>query len=307
VRPLRALASTLLLVPAVTIAAAPADNLRDAARALVADCAVSAVPARTGLAELEADCPGLGAALARLGLKDSLADGVADHMDAYGLGALLAATRTPAQRGPDPAAVDAVLAQLEGKPEQLSWWQRFRNWLKRLMTPPEGGGSPWFANWLERLTLGKLVRDIVVWTVMGLVVVAAVVVLVREVRASGLRLPGARRDGVPPKQATDALAAMDGSVGEWRHLELAQRPAALFRHIAAQLAAAGRLPPPRGYTHRELRQRARLDAPAERAAWQALARAAERQIYAPQRLPETESQQAVADAARIWDPDRPRR
>ena len=300
----RALAFALLLAPAAATAGAPADNPRDAARMLVANCAATAPPARTGLAELEAECPGLGAALAQLRLKDSLADGVADHMDAHALGALLNATRAPAQRGPDPGAVDAVLAQLVDKPQQLSWWQRFRNWLQRLMTPRESGGSPWLTNWLERLTLGKLVRDIVVWAVMGLVVVAAVIVLVREVRASGLRWPGARRGGLRASQVAEVPAAIDGVAG-WRDLELAQRPAALFRQIAAQLAAAGKLPPPRGYTHRELRQRARLDAPAERAAWQALARAAERQIYAPQRLPEAESQQAVADAARLWDPDRP--
>jgi len=307
VRALRALAIALLLAPAAAAAAAPADNPRDAARMLVANCAATALPARTGLAELETDCPGLGAALAQLRLQDSLADGVAEHMDAHALGALLDATRPAAQRGPDPGAVDAVLAQLVDKPQQLSWWQRFRNWLQRLMTPREGGGSPWFTNWLERLTLGKLVREIVVWTVMGLVVVAAVIVLVREVRASGLRWPGARRDASRASQGAAAAAAIDGADAGWRHLELAQRPAALFRQIAAQLAAAGRLPPPRGYTHRELRQRARLDAPAERAAWQALARAAERQIYAPQRPPEAESQQAVADAARLWDPDRPQR
>lgn len=305
-RTLRAPAFALLLAPLAAAAAAPADNPREAARLLVADCAATAVPARTGLAQLEADCPGLDAALARLGLKDSLAEGVADHLDAHALGTLLKATRAPAQRGPDPREVDAVLAQLQDKPQQLSWWQRFRGWLQRLLTPREGGGSPWFASWLERMTLGKLVREILVWTVMGLIVVAAVIVLAREVRASGLRWPGLRRDGSRPPPSGDLHVAGDAAVADWRQLELAQRPAALFRHVAAQLAAAGKLPSPRGYTHRELRQRARLDAPAERVAWQALARAAERQIYAPQRLPEAESQQAVVEAARIWDPDTPR-
>jgi hypothetical protein len=307
VSPSRALAFALLLAPAVaTAAAAPAGSPREQARAAVANCAATAGAQRAGLVQLEQDCPGLGAALTQLRFTDSLAEGVADHIDADALGALLTATREPAQRGPDPAQVGAVLAELEGKPDKLSWWQRFRNWVQRLLTPRESGGSPWLAKWLERMTPGKLLREAAVWIVMGLIVVAAIVVVVRELRASDLRLAGGRRRAAGQPQAAHAGTGFEDSAGDWRHLDLAQRPAALFRYIAAQLAASGRLPPPRGYTHRELRQRARLDAPAERAAWQALARAAERQIYAPQRLPEADNQQAVADAARIWDPDRPR-
>jgi hypothetical protein len=310
VRPLRALAFALLLAPALTVAAraaAPAGSVHERARTTVADCAAAAPAQHVGLVQLEQDCPGLGAALAQLGLSDSLAEGVADHVDAGALAALLTATREPAQRGPDPAQVGAVLAELEGKPQELSWWQRLRSWLQRLLTPREGGASSWFTNWLERLSPGELLREIVVWTVMGLIVVAAIVVLVREVRASGLRWTGLSRRGSGQLQSAGSRAAAGEAAVEWRQLELAQRPAALFRHIAAQLSAAGRLPPPRGYTHRELRQRARLDAPAERAAWQALARAAERQIYAPQRLSDAEAGQTVADAARIWDPEGPPR
>jgi hypothetical protein len=296
-------ALALLFAAAVPVrAAVPGDAAQDAAREVVARCAASAAAQHAGLTKLEEDCPGLGAALTQLRVKDSLAEGVAEQIDARALRELLAATRTAARPGPDPSQVGPVLAGLEVRPQTESRWQRFRTWLRRMLTPGRRGSTPWLAEWLEQLTPGKLLRDVLLWSLMGAIVVAAVVVVARELRVSGLHWarPLRRRN---PQPMSDAVAAPVEGVGTWRQFDVTQRPAALFRHVAALLAAAGRLPAPRGYTHRELRQRAQLDAPAERAAWNALARVAERQIYAPRDQPDAAAGQAVADAARIWDPE----
>ncbi|MEJ0100304.1 MAG: hypothetical protein WDO12_11470 [Pseudomonadota bacterium] len=271
----------------------------DAPRAVIANCAATAPAKHTGLTQLEQDCPGIEAALTQLRLADALADGVADRIDARSLDELLAATRAASHAGPDPGQLDSVLKDLHAKDAPESRWQRFRRWLERLLMPRAGGSaSPWLSQWLQRLTPGKLVSEIILWGLMITVVVAALIVVVRELRASELRwanpLRRARRAG------TAAMPGPADETVEWRQLDVPQRPAALFRYVAAQLAAAGRLPPPRGYTHRELRQRARLDLPEQRAAWNELARVAERQIYAPQSLADAEVGRVVAEAARIW-------
>jgi hypothetical protein len=272
------------------------------ARADIARCAATADGGAIGLEALEGLCPGLEAALMQLGLTSALIDGASERLDTAALGALLNVTRQAAQRGPDPARLAAVMQDLRGTPGPTSAWQRFKDWFARTFLSRRAGGSfTWLEQWLERLTPGKLALELLVWGLLIGVVGAAVFVIVRELRAAAPSWwhPLRRREVSATADASPFPSAEDD---DWRRHPLPQRPALLFRHVARRLGAAGRLPALGGHTHRELTQQARFDADGERDAWQALARAAERQIYAPHGVTEEEAGPAVDAAERWWAP-----
>jgi hypothetical protein len=279
--------------------AAEADA-RERAREQIARCAGEAEPDLTGLAAFEARCAGLDAALTTLGVRDALLDGADERIDAEALSALAAATRAALRTTPDAARLVDIARERAVEPASRSLWQRFKDWFQHTFLERGGRASmPWLEEWLRRVQPGELARDLLVWGLVILVAGTALVVVVRELRASDIRwvswlrrrpaADGAERNEVALPPETD-----------WRALDPAQRPAALFRQVALELVAAGRLPVPAGQTHRELAARARLDAAAERDAWIALARAAERQIYAPRGVAVDEAERAVNEAARYW-------
>jgi hypothetical protein len=282
---------------------APA-RAQEGAREVIARCAREAPSQHSGLEQLAADCPGLAPALARLGLDESLAEGAAERLDARSLAHLVVLTRPTGRAAPDPARLAPVLRGLQNSDAPDSWWQRFKRWVTSLLTPRPGQAGPsWLDAWLERLTPGRLLRQVLVYGGLAAVVIAAAVVVVREVRASDLRLRGPRRrapGGPVPDAAADAAEpqALDG-------VPFAERPVRLFRLVAARLTAAGRLPRLRSLTHRELRQRATLEDAEQRRVWQGLAQLAERQVYAPRSEPDSDAAQILAAAERLWVPRPP--
>lgn len=299
---LAALAFALSFTGAAIAQAPPSGepDPREVARERIALCASEAEPELTGLAAFEARCPGLEAALANLGVRDALLDGADERIDAAALGALAAATRAAVRTAPDAARLADIARERVDEPASRSLWQRFKDWFRRTFLDGAGRTSmPWLDEWLRRVQPGELARELLVWGLVLLVAGTALVVVVRELRASDIRWAAwLRRRPAADGSAPHAVAASVET--DWRALDPAQRPAALFRQVALELVAAGRLPAPAGQTHRELAARARLDAPDEREAWVALARAAERQIYAPGGVPADEAERAVNEAARYW-------
>jgi hypothetical protein len=102
-----------------------------------------------------------------------------------------------------------------------------------------------------------------------------VIIVTREVRAMG------RRSSDPAVTAGETAAAgiADSRLARLRLAPLGQRPAGLFAMLISRLVAAGRLPPDRSLTHREVVRTAVLDDADQRRYLESLARLSERQLY----------------------------
>jgi|HubBroStandDraft_6_1064221.scaffolds.fasta_scaffold71452_2 hypothetical protein len=158
--------------------------------------------------------------------------------------------------------VAGILAAIS-RPEssQLSWWTRFRQWLRRIMSGQADSGASWFARWWQSIDLSGESRDLITWTCLAVLVAVALGVVVNELRVAvllGLR-PAARTaaTGGAPARAQVTL-------GQIETVAPREQPALLLELIAAHLGARGLLPPARTLTARELVRRARLPAQAAR-------------------------------------------
>src|SRR5262249_54996519 len=120
-------------------------------------CAAQATQKARGAAALEAQCPGLGAALLELGLTHALPEKWRDRLARAALGDLF----HPARRyrsestgtAPDTGTLRAVLEQLESeriKP-QRSWWTAFTDWLRSWFQSRDGGSMSLFERVLKGL------------------------------------------------------------------------------------------------------------------------------------------------------------
>ncbi len=115
------------------------------------------------------------------------------------------------------------------------------------------------------------------WGTLIAVPIAAVIVVMREVRALGKRSIDA------PLMANESagIGLPQSSLALLRQRPLAQRPAQLFAMLIARLVAAGRLPSDRSLTHREIARQVRLEDAQQRLLLETLARFSERQLYSP--------------------------
>jgi hypothetical protein len=222
--------------------------------------------------------------------------------DADCLAQLPSLLRPALRSAPSTATLAPVLQSLPGSSQPTSWWQRLKRWLSERL----GARAPvtlptWLGEWLERLTPGELLQLILRHALVGGLVIAAALIVVRELRAAGVRLPwprsargrrGGAQDTGPDAADATALQAL-------RRAPPAERAGVLFRLVVARFVASGRLPADRSLTHRELRERARLD-DAERATWRQLTTLAERQVYAPGVAPPVEAAAVLDEAERRW-------
>jgi hypothetical protein len=274
------------------LAAAPAAAAHDALAALDACIARLDPELDVGYAKIAARCPDLGPALAQSPWAAWLPGGwqqADDGLSADGLRQMRTlivreSGRAAPAREPAVSSLAAVLASLAPSPQaQSGWWERFKAWLRAILTPPPEAAR---AGWLERL-LGTLT---VPHALAGLVSVAALaalallvlLIVVSELRAAGVTPAWARRAA----RAGAVGAARPGERAGWPLIERAdpaQRPRLLLELIAARLASLERLPPARALTLRELQRAARLPDPADRARLAALAAACERLSFAAQR------------------------
>jgi hypothetical protein len=115
----------------------------------------------------------------------------------------------------------------------------------------------------------------IIWGICIALPICVIVIVRLEARAMGRR---SIDDPLAPGAAA-AAGRVDSRLALLQRTPLAQRPAQLFAMLITRLVAAGRLPPDRSLTHREVVRRARLDDPEQRRVIESLARLAERQLY----------------------------
>ena len=261
------------------LAAAPLDVVRK--------CADSASPVVNGVKALEAVCPGLQDALAEAGFDKILIEGWQEKMNAHALADLsgLAQYYGRSQwHAPDTASLSKALESLqEQAPKNSSWWQSLKTWVKNWLARSDSALASWLNRLLDRWSASTDVSvtflKIVTYCLTALVVIAAVVIVVREIRAAGVGRRARRRAGAessntvaPEANPEPGLVAGGGATDAL---------AVLLRTLVRRLLQLGRLRADRSLTHRELVLRSVFESEEQRAAFAAVAFGAEANFYGP--------------------------
>jgi hypothetical protein len=265
------------LFASAALAAAPLDVVRE--------CAAAASPTVSGLKNLNAVCPQLDAALTALGLNEILFEGWQDKVNVHALRDAAVLTEryseSKPQRSLDQGVLRGILGSYKSQQEPHSWWHALEDWFKRWLAHSNSFLASWlnrlWDRWLSHAEVSPGFLRFFTYGLTALAVVAAIVVIVRELNAAGVarrldgvgRIRGARR-GASQGLASAAEAAPVSSVAE------------LLRALVQRLLQSGRLNAERSLTHRELIARSAFDSEAQRIVFAGVARTAESLLYGSQ-------------------------
>jgi hypothetical protein len=266
------------LFASATLAAAPLDVVRE--------CAAAASPTVSGLKNLNAVCPQLDAALTALGLDEVLYEGWRDKVNAHALqDAVILAVRysdSKPQRSLDEGVLRGILGSFKTQQQPPhSWWQALQGWFRRWLAHSNSSLAGWlnrfWDRWLSHVEVSPSLLKVFAYGLTVLVVVAAIVVIIRELNAAGLarRLGGVTRT----RAARRGASLSSGSGAEFA--PAASGVAGLLRALVQKLLQSGRLKVERSLTHRELIARSAFDSEAQRSAFAGVARTAESLLYGP--------------------------
>ena len=255
-----------LLALLLAAALPPCAQARDALEA-IDDCVARLdTELDVGYARIAARCPDLTAALAESSFAPWLPGDWKrpdNQLSAAGLSELRAQlvresgggdNRRPAPRSERVASVLASVTH--GDAASIGWWQRFKDWLRRILTTRAQTDSGWLRRWLAGIELSRSATRLITWASFAIVVALAAGIVTNELRIAGV-LRGRRARS----QARSADVSRGGSAAALEEIERAapeQQPALLLELITARLAALRRLPPARALTARELERQARL-------------------------------------------------
>ncbi|HTY92545.1 MAG TPA: DUF4129 domain-containing protein [Steroidobacteraceae bacterium] len=248
------------------------------ARAALHACLDRAGAGPRGLSQIEQRCPDLSSALQAAGIRPLIIDSSRALVDRESLRQLAGLMHASAGPAPRVTALQPVLRGLHAAPAPpRSWWQRLWDWLVEHLAPGQSASdSPWLTGILRLLPRLQWLWTAITWGTLIAVPIAVVIIVMREVRAMGR--PSA--DSPAASAAIEGTAVSQSRLALLRQAPLGERPAQLFAMLIGRLVAAGRLPPDRSLTHREIARRALLDDAEQRQLLESLARLAERQLYA---------------------------
>jgi hypothetical protein len=267
------------LIATTCFAGVPLDTVRD--------CAATASPALYGLKDLGAVCPELQAALGTLGLDKTLYEGWRDKLNVHALRDVIDLSERYSglswHGAPDTSAVPGILQALQDEqgPQAVSWWHSFKNWIKEWLEHSDSSIAKWIRHIFETVAdstnVSPAFLQAFVYLVTILSALAAVVVIVRELKAAGIGgrfrrvrsvLNSARN--VLSQPTTDGESSADENT-----------PAGLLRALVKRLLQTGRLTTERSLTHRELIARSSFDSDGQRTVFANVARTAETILYGP--------------------------
>ena len=260
------------------LAAAPLD--------LVRKCADSAPPTLSGVKALEGVCPGLQVALDGSGLDKILIEGWQEKINAHALaelGGLAERYSRSSWHAPDTASLPKALESLqEQAPKIPSWWQSCKTWLKNWLSRSDSALASWLNSLLDRWSAQTDVSvtflRIITYCLTALVVIAAVVIVIREIRA--LRVGRRARNALHGK-ASNATTRENDFEPQLFSGSASDALGVLLRALVKRLLQLGRLRADRSLTHRELVVRSVFDSEEQRAAFAAVAYGAESNFYGP--------------------------
>ena len=299
-----ALLVLLAAAPAAWCQAAGQDEERSPLD-VIDDCSDSGEEDTVGLTALEEECPGLTRALEQSGYLPLLSKSLRDELDVYDLADLVTvddwyAEQDAAARAPDVAALGPILDSLRAQePERpLTWFERFKRWLRSMVDRPERDTDNWLSRWLDKTEVTEVVATTILYGVLALILVLTIVVIVNELRAAGvfrkrLVIEG---EGIAAGTATSA----DDATVDVDSLPADRKASMLLRMLVTTLLQSGRLRTERSLTHRELCARANFDDAGQRESFRRVAALAERTVYGSSEVTAAEIEPIVT-AARALD------
>jgi hypothetical protein len=274
---------------------APAADADAAARAVIEACSSTFgdKPTGAGLPEMEKRCPELASALQAAGVRPLIISSSRAQFDRESLLRLERLLQPATGMAPAVSKLAPILRGLRPVPTvSRSIWQRLWDWLVEQLThkPPPGGSQTWLGRLEEALANAHWLWNAIIWGTLIALPIVVVIFVVREVRAMGER----SKDDLVTVLAPVAAGAVESRLAQLRQAPLGQRPAQLFAMLIARLVAAGRLPPDRSLTHREVVHRAVLDDATQRRYIESLAQLSERQLYSAVPTPPTGIEELLA-------------
>jgi hypothetical protein len=255
----------------------------------VRDCATTASPTSYGLKNLTVVCPELPAALGTLGLDKILYEGWQDKLSVHAMRDVIDLSErysSPRWRGaPDTSALPGILQALkdEQAPQVVSWWHSFKNWIKQWLEHSDSAIAKWikhlFDAVLDTTNVSPAFLQAFVYIVTILAGLAAVVVIVRELKAAGIggRLRRVRSSLNATQNSSEPLPMDEEAPAD------ENTPAGLLRALVKRLLQTGRLTVERSLTHRELIARTSFDSDGQKTVFANVARTAETILYGSQR------------------------
>jgi hypothetical protein len=256
----------------------PADN-DAAARSAIHICIRQIDNVPRGAAELNSHCPELMPSLQAAHVAPLIISSSRDRLDRSSLIQLQRLLHPAISPAPSVPLLAPIIRQLEGPPAtQRSWWRRFWDWVLKHFDRKDAqpSSNSWMAEIARQLARAHWLWQAIIWAVfIGLGILVAIVV-VREVRV--MRRHSSEDVGPQPLEKSGAGPPVS-RLALLHQVPLGQRPAQLFRMLVSRLVAAGRLPPDRSLTHREIVRSVVLDDAGESRYLAALARLSERQLY----------------------------
>jgi hypothetical protein len=246
-----------------------------------------------GFEKIDARCPELARTLEQTGWAAWLPEGWRDSRNDLSPGSLselraLVETELrnePRARTPRVQKLNEILAGLgPAASDRSGLWARFKQWVRSVFTPgEEDNDSSWLDRMIGRGGLSQTVVELITYLALGLIVLLAALIVVNEIRASGLLRAREKRE----RQAEAELQGLTRSNVTWQDVDgasLLEKPRLLLEMVAGRLVALGQLPPASALTVREITRAARLPDEGDRARLSQLALAAERARYAPDPL-----------------------
>jgi hypothetical protein len=259
--------------------------------ALLRECAASIAPkTRPGLDNLREVCPNLEQALSDAQLAGQLGDNWQRRIGTRGLNDLIWLMEryqaAPASDAPNPSSLAPVLSALRlPHAASITWWEKFKDWLRSLLQPKQATDS----TWLERLLSGiesipRQVMRITWYAALAVVVGLAGWLVWRELKLAGVferwRTPGASRKPSPAVGELASLSATNWTLSDdLDKAPLRDRPVLLLRLLVRALVSSGRLRGERSLTHSELTRRGQFDNAEQLRRFARIASLAEHRLY----------------------------
>ncbi|HNP35224.1 MAG TPA: hypothetical protein PKK10_05180 [Woeseiaceae bacterium] len=152
-------------------------------------------------------------------------------------------------------ALDEIVLGLGDATEVIDnklFWEMFVDWFNDLLSGKPGQTAGRFSEWLSNIEISSLAVEIAFWSLSALVVAAAVVVVVMEIRAARGSLPArVLKIGRSAGRAGPGVDDQALTVADIGNAALDDRPSLLLRLILQRLESLGKIPYEPARTHRE--------------------------------------------------------
>jgi hypothetical protein len=265
------------------IAAAQSESPGDtnaATRTAIGTCIGQINDVPSGLNELNKRCPQLASSLQSAQVGPLIISSSRDRFDRSSLIQLQRLLHPAMHPAPAVSLLKPIIQRLEGPAAVTGrpWWRRLWDWVLEHFNhkPTQQSSNAWMAEFVRQLGRAHWLWKAIIWGSLIALPILIAIVVVREVRAMGRR----SSDDVAPQPVEAARGGAPASRLALLHqVPLGQRPARLFTLLVSRLVTAGRLPPDRSLTHREVIRAVLLDDAEQRRYIESLGRLSERQLY----------------------------